>query len=253
MSMPDGLGGLRLSPKHRAAAQQLLAWLPTVCAPVGVVFAGSIVAGTAGPSSDLDVVVLHDAHWRQRIQRRFADTPAEIFVNSEQWLRFSMQEGATNAAPVMAHMMATGTVVMDRAGRMAALAEAAQQMLARGPGWSAQRLLADRYAAVCAVEDALDLSGVDTPDFRQLQALAVAAVARHAFLRRNMFPPRLKVQLSRLACIEPALGRWLSSALGGTPAEASKALEQAALAVLGSAQFFEWDSGQDDSAPGPLA
>jgi hypothetical protein len=252
MSVPDVLGDLRLSNKHHAAACQLLAWLPTVCAPVGVTFAGSIVAGTSGPSSDLDVVVLHDANWRRRIQRRFGDTPAEIFINSEEWLRFSIQEGATSASPVMAHMMATGKVVMDSGGRMAALAEESQEILARGPGWSAQQLLAARYAAVCAVEDALDLSGVDSPDFRHLQSLAVGAVARHAFLQRNMFPPRLKVQLSMLARIDPEVAKLLSMALGGTPAEASRALERAALAVLGSSNFFEWDSGHDGSTPSPL-
>lgn len=243
------LASLHLQDKHRIAMQQAMDWLGSVAQPLGVVASGSIVRGTPGPASDLDVVVLHAGQGRRRIQRWFNGTPVELFFNSGQWLRHCMREEAAQGRPVMAHMLATGTIILDTDEQMAGLVSVARAILDQGPNLGADALTRDRYAAACQVEDALDLGAADTPDARHLLGLAVGAVARHAYLRQNRFLPRPKERLALLAALDPVLARLLSLALSEPPSEALRSLTQASERVLGSAGFFEWDSGWDGSAP----
>ena len=65
----------------------------------GIVVAGSIVRGEAGPTSDLDVCVVHTESWRQRDQRRFENVPAEIFVNPPDRIRASANSSSTAHTP----------------------------------------------------------------------------------------------------------------------------------------------------------
>lgn len=238
-----------LRDQHRLALEQAVEWLPSIAQAVGIVASGSIVRGNPGPSSDLDLVILHDQPWRRRVQRWFNGTPVELFFNSEAWLMHCIQSEADEGRPVMAHMLATGKLLLDVDGRLGALKRLSHDILQRGPGLGPAALLRDRYAAATQVEDALDFIDAGTPDARQARALAVHALVCHAYLRKNRFLPRPKERLHLLAQDEPLLADLLATALGPSPAEAMVALREASLHVLEVAGFFEWDSGEDDSLP----
>ena len=240
---------LPLQDRHRLALQQALEWLPGVVQPVGILVSGSIVRGNPGPSSDLDLVVLHEQPWRRRVQRWFNDTPVELFFNTEAWLRHNIHSEAAEGRPVMAHMLATGELLLDANGRLGALKQLSRDLLLHGPGLSPAALLRDRYAAATQVEDALDFGDKDTPDATQARALAVHALVRHAYLKKNQFLPRPKERVQLLAQAEPVLAGLLAAACGHSPGEALVALHAASQQVLGVAGFFEWDSGEDGSPP----
>lgn len=251
MTAFNPIENLQLREKHRIALQEALDSLPSVTEPLGVVVSGSIVRGNPGPSSDLDIVVLHGQPWRRRIQRWFNGTPVELFFNSRDWLEHCIRDEAAHGRPVMAHMLATGALVLDVDRQMATVIETAKAVLERGPCMSADALLRDRYAAACLVEDALDFDGVDSADSRQLLACAVHALVNHAYFRQNRFLPRPKERLASLASIEPGVAGLLSQALTEPGVGGLNALKQAAEQVLGCAGFFEWDSGQDNALPPP--
>lgn len=240
---------LPLQEQHRDALKQAVEWLPSIAQPVGIVASGSIVRGNPGPSSDLDLVILHDQPWRRRVQRWFNGTPVELFFNTEAWLRHCIHGEATEGRPVMAHMLATGALLLDVDGRLDALKRLSQDLLQRGPGLSPAALLRDRYAAATQVEDALDFGNENTPDAIQARALAVHALVRHAYLKNGQFLPRPKERLRMLAEAEPALAGLLASTLGQSPAEATVSLRAASHQILDAAGFFEWDSGADTSLP----
>lgn len=235
-----------LSDQHRLALREALVWLPSVVPPVAIVVAGSIIRGNPGPASDLDIVVLHDTPWRRRVQRWFNATPTEIFFNSEAWLIHAIEAESAEGRPVMAHMLATGHLLMDTAGRMQALQARAAALLARGPNLTADALLRDRYAAATLVEDALDVAHAKSADAKRLRALAVEALLRHAYLKANQFLPRSKERLSVLAERDPILADLLCAALS---APEPAPLRNAALQILGTAGFFEWDSGPGTTPP----
>jgi hypothetical protein len=251
MTASNRIVNLELQDKHRDAMQQALDWLRGVAQPLGVVVSGSIIRGNPGPASDLDIVVLQKEQGRRRIQRWFNGTPVELFFNSEEWLQHCIREEAAQGRPVMAHMLATGRVVLDTDAHMARVVETAREVLGRGPNLSADALIRDRYRAACQVEDTLDFDGTDTPDGRRLLAVAVDAIVSHFYLRQNRFLPRPKERLAILATIEPEVARLLTLALTQAPALAINTLKQASEVVLGTSGFFEWDSGQDSLAPPP--
>ncbi|CAN5809733.1 nucleotidyltransferase domain-containing protein [soil metagenome] len=251
MTASNPIENLQLREKHRTALQEALDSLYSIAEPLGVVVSGSIVRGNPGPSSDLDIVVLHGQPWRRRIQRWFNGTPVELFFNSREWLDHCIRDEAVHGRPVMAHMLSTGTLIVDVEGQMTSVIETARKMLGRGPCMSADALLRSKYAAACLVEDALDSEGVDSADGRQLLASAVEAVVSHAYGRQNQFLPRPKERLALLASIEPEAARLLSRALTEPFPGALRALQQAADHVLGCSGFFEWDSGQDNALPPP--
>lgn len=248
VSLDDVLDALQ--PRHRQAIAEILAWVPSIVEPAGVVVSGSIVRGNPGPSSDLDVVILHDGAWRRRVQRRFHGVPAELFFNSRAWLLHAIHSEADAGRPVMAHMLATGALVVDARGDMAALQRLASERLQRGASLDAQALTRERYAAATLVEDALDfIAAPDAADAVQAGALAVAALVAYDNLRQGRFLPRPKERLARLAQADPALATLLGQALTGPGQRAHEALRAAAERVLGVIGFFEWDSGVDPSAP----
>jgi hypothetical protein len=249
MSTPTAIAELPLQEKHRIALQQALEWLTGIADPVGIVVSGSIIRGNPGPSSDLDIVVLHDQPWRRRIQRLFNATPTELFFNSQEWIEHYIRDEAARGRPSTAHMLATGILVNDSENRMAGLIQAAQEVLAQGPGLKPDALLRERYFAACLVEDALDFGGAETADARLALALAADALVRHAYLAANRHLARPKERLEQLAGFAPVLAGLLSRALREAPADASDALRQASERALGVCGFFEWDSGPDHSKP----
>ena len=56
-------------PPFDQAVAELEAHVRATWQPLGILIAGSIVRGEAGPTSDLDVFVIHDQPWRLRAQR----------------------------------------------------------------------------------------------------------------------------------------------------------------------------------------
>jgi hypothetical protein len=238
-----------LQDRHRIALREAIEWLPCVARPAGIVASGSIVRGNPGPSSDLDLVILHDAPWRRRVQRWFNGTPVELFFNPEAWLRHCIRSEAAEGRPVMAHMLATGELLLDTDGRLGALKDLSLDLLQRGPCLTPEALLRDRYAAATQVEDALDFGEDGGPDAAQARALAVNALVRHQYLRHNRFLPRPKERLQVLSRTEPSLVGQLAQALTQPPAQAAEALRTASLHVIEATGFFEWDSGTDGSQP----
>ena len=84
--MLDSLHDVACPPFDQAVAE-LEAHVRATWQPLGILIAGSFVRGEAGPTSDLDVFVIHDRPWRLRAQRRFAGVPAELFVNPPAQIR----------------------------------------------------------------------------------------------------------------------------------------------------------------------
>lgn len=225
-------------------------WAEGVTPCLGAVFAGSLARGGAGPSSHLDLVVLQEAAGRRRVQRKFADVPVELFFNSRGWLTAYLHEEPLCGRPVMTHMLATGVVIADTNGQLAAICREAKETIRAGAQLTPERLTKSRYRTACLVEDALDFGAVDSPDARRMRALAVEALIEYAFLQKNQFLPRPKERLHVLSLGEPRLAGGLALALSApATAVAQSALRNAAHQILGTAGFFEWESADDPGSP----
>jgi hypothetical protein len=54
---------------YKDALHGVIPWIITTCAPTAIIVCGSVIRGEGDRGSDLDLQVIHDQPWRQRLQR----------------------------------------------------------------------------------------------------------------------------------------------------------------------------------------
>ncbi len=235
----------RRAPYDRAA-DEVVAYVRETYEAVGIVIAGSIVRGEAGPTSDLDVCVVHEEEWRVREQKRFAGVPVEIFVNPAAQIRRYFEEEHREGRPCTAHMFATGEVIEPSAPVIGELVAEAKAWLARPLEVTEASLTQRRYAIVDTLDDARDVCGTDAAACALLLAACVHDLVAYAFWSRRRFQPRRKDAVRALRSIDEraaALVRqWQDASDLG---EALLTVEALAAHVLGAVTFFEWTSPQE--------
>jgi hypothetical protein len=211
--------------------------------PVGLLACGSIVRGTHGPTSDLDLYVLHEQPFRQRIQKFFNGVPAEIFVNPPHQVLAYLEEEGRAGRPITAHMLSTGFVVLERGPVVQDLRARATEALKQPPGLSAASLTFSRYMAAALFEDALDVIPHDPDTGWLIFARALPAMLDYHFLAANRPIPRLKDQLTVLAGWEPETAEQVRMLLHTPPGHAKVELARSlARHILQTEGFFEWET-----------
>ena len=213
----------------------------------GIVASGTIVRGNPGPSSDLDLYVVHAPAWRQRVQRFFNRVPAEIFVNPQpQVLRYFEGE-ARDGRPLTAHMLATGFVVLDRDGVIAQLQADAASWLAKPPAYGGFARTMQPYLLASQFEDACDMVESDPDSARLILAPAVRGMLHYAFMRAERYIPRDKDLLVALEGLDPVLAHLAREYFATPGLAAQMALAgQIADRTIEARGFFEWESVPED-------
>lgn len=230
----------------REAVDFIASRFPTLTA---LAACGTIVGGVPDRSSDLDLYVIHAEPWRQRLQRFFSGVPAEIFVNPGYAAVGYLAPESDDGRPLTAHMLATGFPVFDPEGVLDRLREQARRVLDAGPTPPHERV-EPRYLIASLYEDATDVVESDPRMARLFAHRAVWEVLQQAFRRAGRFIPRQKEILSRLAELDPELGR-LAVSFVDEPNHA-RAVETAGLIVervAGVRGFFEWESAPEAVEP----
>jgi predicted nucleotidyltransferase len=211
--------------------------------PLGIVTSGTILRGNPGPSSDLDLYVIHALPQRQRLQRWFNGVPAEIFVNPPGQVEHYFEEERREARPISAHILATGFVILNCDPVIDVLRERARVVLRLPPDPTPEHLLWMRYMLATQVEDALDIAADDLPGAILILSLAVHGMLRYAFWQANRHLPRDKDLLTALADLDPALaalGRAFYTDIDSTTR--LDAALQIADRTIQTRGFFEWES-----------
>lgn len=232
---------LNLPAPYAAALEQALDLIHTRYDAWGVIAAGRIVQGNPDPTSDLDLYVIHGEPRRQRVQRRFAGVPAEIFVNPPAAVRAYFR--AEQNRPITAHMLATGVVLVERHPEVGTLIAEARRWLATPPNLSETQLTFRRYMAVDLLDNAADIVDRDPANAMLLLHDGVRALIDLAFLAANRHLPRAKGTLSALAEIEPQMAELAAAFYTTSDPSARVALAtQIAACVHSEPGFFEWES-----------
>jgi hypothetical protein len=239
----------RVPPFDQAIAE-LEAFVRATWTPVGIVVSGSIVRGEAGPTSDLDVCIVHDEPWRVREQRWFAGVPAELFVNPAAQIRQVFASEHAEGHPSMAHMFATGEVLGPPHPVVEDLVREASAWLARPLVFTQAQLAAQRYGAVDRIDDARDVIAGDVAAAHVLLGTAVSAIINYAFLARGRFQPRRKRAVAALAELDPVAGALVQRWATQSGPEELATVEALARRVLGVDGFFAWSSDRDPVSVG---
>jgi predicted nucleotidyltransferase len=100
----------------------------------GAWLSGSVVSGTATPSSDLDITVLlpgPPAPFRESLE--YNGWPVELFVHTAESVSHWIVKDIERRRPTLLRLIAHSVVVLDADGAGAALAEECAAILAEGP------------------------------------------------------------------------------------------------------------------------
>src|SRR6185436_18043792 len=98
-SMLENCNWPQLSERYDTALRKAVEFIFNRFQPIGIVATGSIIRGNPDATSDLDIEVVHNARFRQRIQKFFNDVPAEIFVNPISWIERYLSEEKEEGRP----------------------------------------------------------------------------------------------------------------------------------------------------------
>ena len=213
---------------------------------LGIYVTGSVLRGQGSPTSDLDIFVVHDNPWRQRVQRRFGGVPVEMFFNPPEQVRLTFEKERTGRRPYAAHMIATGFPAYESEAA-AALRQEALTMLGAGPkaldGHETNRA---KYACVTLLEDGQDVADTDPAASLLLLARAVDAAVRFRYALAGRWEPRDKELVRGLAEVDPELQRLVEAfAAACDPYERSEAARRIVERCAGVTESFEWESPRE--------
>jgi predicted nucleotidyltransferase len=218
--------------------------------PFAVVVSGSIIRGSPDPSSDFDIVVLHDEPWRQRVQKWFGGVPSEIFVNSVDMVKSYFEQESKAGRPVMAHMLATGSDVFSNSPVTEEIVAMAKANLERGPHFTEMDLNQQRYLAACLFEDAFETRDRDPVTAVLILGRAIDSTIKFWYSARQRFVPRSKEQLDVIRIEAPETAALIDRASVGSLDVRMTAARMLAEEVIQSTGFFEWDSGRGEARNG---
>jgi len=230
-----------------SALRECVTWVRERYDVLGLIAAGTIIAGDPDPASDLDIYVIHSAPTRQRIQRLFNGLPCEIFVNPPGMIRKYFQWEYDERRPSTAHMVATGRVIVDADPIVGELVAEAREWLEKKPNVTAKLLNDLKYGAATLLEDAVDLERRDPAAAAWTYARTVEAILDYVFSRKGVFIPRPKELFRRAKELDEDIGtlaaRVVTVSDSDRRREAAFALADRTIGVYG---FYEWESEPED-------
>jgi hypothetical protein len=195
------------APRYWQALDQVVTDLQAEFGPdlLGILWAGSVAAGTPFAESDLDVYGVIGLPWRQRRTRWVEGVEVELFLNPVRQIR---SEFALTEHPATIAMFAQGQILWDPEGAIAQLVaearriwEAGRPLVPAGQRWQLT------YPMVDLLTDVRDLLDRDEAGSTLLlvRTLEVALEAHYRFTGRWSVKP--KYLLSDLAGHAPELER----------------------------------------------
>jgi hypothetical protein len=98
--------------------------------------AGSITRGEGTATSDIDLVIVHDAAVLPNAYRDsviYYDWPVEMFVQNTNSLAYFLEKDAASGVPILANMVAEGHILPENNTYAIALKEQAQKIMKAGP------------------------------------------------------------------------------------------------------------------------
>lgn len=242
-----------LASPYAEALREAVTFIVGEVEAVGIVATGTIVRGTPHESSDLDVFVIHDAPYRRRIQKFFHGVPTEIFINPATSVRRYFAEENRDGRPITAHMLATGSVVLNASPVVAELRSEAAEWLDKASPLPEGVVTRARYAAATRFEDGADVVADDPDTATMLMTQAVTAMLEHFCRVNDGCVPRAKELLATVAARDSELGRLAHTFFSTTSiAERLTAGRSIADRTVGACGFFEWDSGSEAVGAAPL-
>jgi hypothetical protein len=167
-----------LPPRYAAALRDAARFVLERFDPWAIIAGGSVVRGAGDPTSDIDLYVIHELPYRQRLQRWFGDVPCEIFANPVRSIREYFETEHRRGRPSTAHIIATGFPVLG-GPELDGLRAEASAWLNKPSMLTSEEDTWARYAAATCLEDGEDVAERDPAMASALLGEAVLAMLRY--------------------------------------------------------------------------
>ena len=232
----------KLAQKYDIALRMAIDYILENYEPVGIIFSGTIMRGTPDKSSDLDIYVIHNESFRQRLQRWFNNVPAEIFINPPFQVEKYFEEEQVARRPITAHMLSTGFVILDTDPVVKKLQRKAARFFQEPPE-APPEMIYRRYLIALLYEDAEDVVEKDPDTANMIANRAVVEMLDFCFVKAGRFIPRPKSLLNELGKVDEDIAQLARKFYQETNIQekveiAGKLAEK----TVGECGFFEWSS-----------
>jgi len=213
---------------------------------LGVLAGGSRLRGEGDANSDLDIVVVISNPQRRRWNLMITGVEIEMFINPPFRMRRYFEEERLSGRGQMSHLCATGQVVFDPQGEMAAIQSEARAILEAGPPpLTEQERWQFRYHAADSLRDIEDVRMKDEETTGLLLALVLfQLIDYHYRISGRWLHKRKRVMsdLVRWDAVASRLARQSCSIADTISARcaAIRALADHVLAPLGGVMPIEW-------------
>ncbi|MBK7870432.1 MAG: nucleotidyltransferase domain-containing protein [Saprospiraceae bacterium] len=230
---------------YALALGQALNWITEQYEPIGIIVSGSIIRGNPDKNSDFDIYVIHNQHFRQRVQKYFNDVPCEIFVNNLDHIYSYFDSELKNNRPVTANILSTGVIYMGAENQeIITLLDDAKKYARLSKPLTEQELLIRRYTLANLLEDVTDLLEVkEETTLHYIMSKIVLEAIEFTFAKNQHPLPRIKERIPLLQEIEPTIGNLVAQYYAAiTIDEEYHAVKQLVFTLTGETGFFEWES-----------
>lgn len=236
-----------LNARYLDALKEGTSWILDNFNLSGVIVSGTIIRGNPDVSSDFDIFVIHDNNFRQRIQKFFNTVPFEIFINPPQSIIKNLNEEYKSRKQCTAHMLATGTVLINRSAIVNDLITTAVTFLNKQPEFEIKQAEVLRYKAAVLLEDAIDVKDRDAGMANVFIANTVEAILEWYYYKEKLFIPRKKDLIANTERIHPEIGAYSRKVMEIVHIdEKIERLKKLADITIRTYGFFEWESDWEE-------
>ena len=247
MNNVNSISWPELNEKYLDALKDGVEWIIDKFNPVGVIAAGTIIRGNPDMSSDFDMFVIHNAGFRQRIQKIFKNIPFEIFVNPPCSIIKNLQDEYKSQRQCTAHMLSTGYVLINKESIVSELIASASKYLNMKPDFDEFQATMLRYKAAVFLEDALDIKNKDTGMANIFISDSVQALLGWYYYKEQVFMPRQKELIAATERLYPEIGGYARKIMESCQVDDKITyLRRLADLTIKTYGFFEWESKPEE-------
>jgi hypothetical protein len=236
-----------MNKQYQLALEEALTWVETNFKTIGIVVSGSIIRGNPHHNSDLDIFVIHENPFRQRIQKYFNGVPCEILINNFKHVYQYFEKELNANQPVSADILSTGKIYKGHDNiEFKRMIEAAQMYAVKSPVISEKKNLYVRYSIANAFEDATDTMDADKQTTLYFLNKVIVEIIDYVFLMEGKPLPRAKERFSCLKKINPEISKLVSEFYFENDLRLKYSIVRNLVTkTIGEQGFFEWVSPEE--------
>ena len=237
-----------LNDRYAEALHSAVDYILSKFEPIGIILGGSVLSDKFGNNSDFDIVIVHEEPYYRRIFKIFNKIPTDLLINTPASIKSHLDFDNLEVEPKMAHMLATGFVILAKAPIIEHLIHTARLYLEQSPIASEQEIIRLKYLSVNYLADAEDSIEKDPSIADLLITLSVEKMIKYFYRNNSLFVPQAKDLINDIRKKDHKLGEDIDSFFRTCDQKMKIMLaKRIATQTIEVSKFFEWANEKTES------